>query len=286
MPWLRCAWNGVMHSLCRAYLVGASLLLFLSPAMALEVQPWFGDVYEFHLLFGYSYYRFSSVDSSTTPLPKPSNNNLLFADLEFSFSPKWSIDADVEWAGSTYAAFGFRSTALQLRYLIWDDMIGDTVSLSTGGNIRYVSSRDLHDVGCPYAAPINVEANLSVGKEWDAFYPWRFRLWGFSALGMANQGSPWVRGILAVEGNDRDIHKAAFLIEGFHGYGSKTVVDIDHFHGYGRIRAKFIDCAIRYGHRIGVWGTLRGEYRVRLAASRCPKNLQLFAVSFLLPFSF
>ena len=44
-----------------------ALLLPFIPMAALEVQPWFGDVYEFHFLGSFAYSRFSSFQDAVPP---------------------------------------------------------------------------------------------------------------------------------------------------------------------------------------------------------------------------
>lgn len=251
----------------------------------LEKQPWFGEVYAFHLLTGYSYSHFSQIQGNSSSLP-PSNDHLVFADLEFSFSPVWSTDIDMEWADTPRQIFGFRSFGSQVRYLWMDDVIGDPFSLSTGVSMRIVSPTSLKDISCPYHGDIEVEGSGALGKEFDSLQFWRFRVWFYAALGIANKGSPWVKGSIALEGNQQDEHKWAIWLEGVHGYGKEGSLNLSSFRGYGRVRQKALDIGIRYGYRMGVWGTLRAEYGKRVLAKRCPKNIHTFTLSYLLPFSF
>lgn len=264
------------------------IFFLLLPLMAfsLEKQPWLSDVYEFHFLGGYAYSRFNKVEGAVDQLTSPFNVHLLFGGLDFSFSPEWSIDADVEFSDTTRTSFGFRSFAIQGRYLWLDDIIGDWISLTTGGSIRVTSPTFLKDVSCPSHGNVDMEANISIGKEFDSLQFWRFRLWGFGVIGIANRGSPWIRGGAFVEANLDDTHKWALFLLGSHGYGRKRTINIADFRGYGRIRQKNIDIGIRYGYRMSVWGTLRGEYMRRVKASLYPENVNTFVISYLLPFSF
>jgi hypothetical protein len=263
-----------------------SLLVLPSLCSGLEVQPWFGDVYEFHFLGSYAYSRFNSVQGARPQLKGPFNSNLLYGDLEFCPSTDWSVDGDVQLADTTAMDFNFRSVALQLRYLWLDDMVGNPVSLSTGGNFRVTSDQALHDVSCPSHSNVDFELNFSLGREFDASDRWRWRMWCYGALGQAIQGSPWVRAIAAIETNIDETHKWAILALGSNGYGRHAHVDPDHFNGYGKIRQKSIDLVLRYGYRIGVWGTLRVEYQRRVLAKACPENVNTAVFSYLLPFSF
>jgi len=264
------------------------LFLFLIPfcANALEVQPWFGDVLEFHFLGGYTYSRFNHVQHAVPQLTSPFNSHVLYTGLDFSPTPEWSIDMDMQFAATTKEPFNFRTVAVQARYLWLDDIVGDPVSLATGASIRPTTTRSLKDVSCPYHGNVDFELNFSIGKEFDASDCWRFRTWGYGAVGHSNRGSPWVRGIVAIETNIDDVHKFALYADGINGYGRHTRINPDHFFGYARIREKAIDLGFRYGYRIGVWGTLRLGYERRVLAKSCPAQVNSFIISYLLPFCF
>ncbi len=262
-------------------------LFLLLPLLgsSLEVQPWFGDCLEFHFLGSYNYSFFNKVQKGTPQLTRTFQSNVGYLGLDFSPTPEWSIDGDIQVADTTKEDFNFRAIALQARYLWLDDIIGDRVSLATGASARFTNSASLRDVSCPYHANFDFEVNFSLGKEFDVSDSWAWRAWGFGCVGHANKGSPWVRGIVALETNYEDQHKLAFLAEGSNGYGRHSTVLIDHFNGYAKIRQKSIDLGIRYGYRVGVWGTLRFSYLRRVLAKSCPEQVNSFIFSYLLPFS-
>lgn len=264
------------------------LLLPIFPifAFVIEYQPWFGNVYEFNFLSRYAYSYFSSVASSLRPLGKTSNDHLLYFDLEFPVSSVCSIDADIEFTDTPRQSFSFRSLALQGRYLFYDDIVGDKVSLALGGNIRYTSSTSLKDISCPYYANCDFEGTVAIGKEFFNTDTWRVRAWGVGGIGIGNRGSPFFLGIFSLEGNVREISKWSIFAVGTHGYGPKTAINIDNFYGYGNVRERNIDIGGRFGHRFGVWGTLSFEYIRRVYAKCCPKDVNTFAINYLLPFSF
>ncbi len=260
-------------------------LFFAVSALALEMQPWFGDVYEFHLLSSYSYSRFTKVQAGRPELTTPFNVNLIYFGLDFSPSPEWAIDADFQLADTTQQNFNVRTAAVQARYLWLDDIIGDKVSLCTGANLRITPTYALRDISCPSRASADFELNFSIGKEFEASDTWLIRLWGFGAVGHANRGSPWVRGTVAFETNYDDQHKFALYAYGDNGYGRYPYLYINHFNGYAKVRCKSIDLGFRYGYRVGVWGTLRAEYARRVLAKAYPAQVNTLIISYLLPFS-
>lgn len=264
------------------------LLLLLLPILgvSLEMQPWFGDCLEFHFLGSYTYSYFDRVQKGTPQLTSTFQSNVGYLGLDFSPTPEWSIDSEMQVADTTQQNFNFRTLALQARYLWLDDIIGDRVSLATGASARFTNSDSLHDVSCPFHSNFDFELNFSFGKEFDVTEDWAWRFWGYGAVGHANVGSPWVRGVLALETNYDDQHKFAVFADGINGYGRHTTVHIDHFNGYAKIRQKSIDLGGRYGYRLGVYGTLRFSYVRRVLAKSCPEEVNSFIVSYMLPFSF
>ncbi len=261
-----------------------SFLFLITEVMAIEVQPWFGDVYEFHFLQSYSYSWFESVQGSRPHFDKYFYSNLIYSGVEFSPTPVWDVDWDIQFAATSKVPFNFRTLAFQVRYLWFDDIIGDPVSFATGASARFTASSSLKDVSCPSHSNVDFEVNFSLGKEFDPQENWRFRAWVFGAIGHANRGSPWVRAIASLEMNRCDIHKWAVYASGINGYGSHTHINVDHFYGYAKVREKAIDLGIRYGYGIGVWGTLRIDYIRRVLAKAAPQNVNNLMISWLLPF--
>lgn len=264
------------------------LLILLLPfsLMALETQPYLGDIYEFYFLSKYTYSNFRKVQGAIDQLTKTDQDHLVYFDLAFCPSMQWGIDFDLELTETPRQSFGFRSAAFQLRYLWLDDIIGDPITLTSGANIRATSSDSLRDVSTPYHSNVDIEGNIAIGKEFSKLEYWRFRIWGYGAVGIANQGSPWFKGLITFEGNSKDVAQWALFVETMHSYGNRTYIDIADFYGYGRIRQKNIDIGARMGFKMSAYGTLSFEYRRRVFAKRFPKNVNFFSVSYLLPFSF
>jgi len=248
------------------------------------MQPWFGEVYEFHFLESYSYSWFHSVQSSLPPYNQFFQANVFYSGLEFSPSPVWDVDGDIQFASTSKVPFNFRTGALQVRYLWSDDIVGDPVSFATGASVRVTAASSLKDVSCPSHGNVDFEVNFSLGKEFDAPTTWRFRTWLFGAIGQANRGSPWIRAVGSLEMNREDVHKFALYAEWINGYGSHKTIDVNNFFGYGKIRERALDIGARYGHGLGVWGTLRLDYIRRVVAKVAPEYVNTFMLSWLLPF--
>ena len=264
--------------------------LFLLPFLAsslwgLEIKPWFHNTWEFIFTSSYSYGRFNSVQNGRPQLKKPFNENLVSFDLEFSPSPNWDFDTDIEFAATTAESLGVRSGAIQARYLWLDDVLGDPVSLTTGLSIRGVSGRSLRDISCPYHFHLNFEAHAAVGKEWDQRFDWQMRVYGLGAIGMANSGYPWTRAFGMVEGNIQCKHRLGLFTEGYFGFGHHKQVRTKRFNGYADIRHRSIDAGIQYTYVFEIWGQLSLAYAHRFYARSFPEKVNFFTLSYTLPFS-
>ncbi len=64
------------------------VIAFPLSLLSLEKAPWFSDVNEFHLLTGYTYSDYSSIDRSTSPAS--SRDHRLATSLESS-PVMWSV---------------------------------------------------------------------------------------------------------------------------------------------------------------------------------------------------
>ncbi len=260
-------------------------LMFVE-TFSLEKAPWFNEVYEFHFLSKYTFYRFNKINSALVQPDKISNNHLAHFNISFAPSLQWSIDSDLEFIQTPRQDFGFRSVAFQARYLFKDDILGDLLSIALGGNFRVVSSESLKDVSTLYHSDIDFELNLAFGKEFSKLDYWRFRFWFYGAIGIANKGSPWIKGNFALEGNLDDKKKCSLFVDAMHGYGKKEFVDVFNFDGYAKIRQRDVNVGFKYGYRLNVYGTLSFEYKRRILAKRCPERVNFFSISYLIPFSF
>jgi hypothetical protein len=262
-------------------------LLFLLPTslFALNIEPWFCNVYEFTFSPYFTYSRYRDVQNGHPQLKSPSNDYVVGCDIAVPPAPQWEVDADVEFADTPRQSMGLRSSGLQIRYLWLDDVLGDAVSLTTGVSARGVSKHSLHDVSSPYHSQANFELTTSIGREWDRGFQWRFRTYGFGAAGMGNRGYPWARAIAVVEGNQHNTHRLSLFAEGYMGFGPHKRVRTNHFDGYASIQHRNFDMGIQYTYVTEIWGRITLAYTRRLYARSFPENVNFFTIGYMLPFS-
>ncbi len=256
-----------------------------SSAYALEAKPWIGNAYEFELLTAFSYYRFHKVEGASVQLTSPLNTYVLLVDLGFAPSPVIDFQLEGEFAQSHPNNWAMRSTALQARYQMLDDISGDPVSLTVGLNVRAAPHHLLTNVSTPYASELNFELTGSVGKEWSQDGCWNMRAYGMAAIGQANRGYPWMRDLFVWQYNLQDTHRFTVFAESNFGFGGKQHVNVKHFNGWAKVQHQSIDIGLAYGYKMGVYGLLTAAYAYRLFAHNYPQRVNFFMISYCLPFS-
>ena len=261
------------------------LLLLPISLLGLDRVPWFCTVLEFTFTPTYTYSRYPDVQHGIPHSQQTSNDHVLSFDLAVPPSPNWQVDAEIEFADTPRQKMGFRSGALQIRYLWLDDLLGDPVSLTFGAVGRGVSGHSLRDVSCPYHSNFNFEINTAVGREWDREFAWKMRVLGGASLGIGNRGSPWASGFGMIEGQMHQAHRLGLTIEGAVGFGGQKDVFINDFDGYAFIQHRNIDAGLQYTYVFEVWGKLSLAYTRRLYARSFPEKVNFFTVSYMLPFS-
>lgn len=264
-----------------------ALFILLAPQIlcALPQKPWFGNIYEFFFDGSYTYSFYNHVANGRPGTHHHSRDNTLFLGVGFTPSPSWDAYAEAEVARTTRQEFNWRSFALQGRYLFFDDIIGDPLSLVAGLSMRGVHHLSLRDISCPYAAEFNLEANLSAGKEWSCGPFWDIRTYGYGLVGIAQRGAPWTRLFFSFEGNYQNHQRYQLFANGYFGFGGKNFVPVDHFHGYANIHHQSIDLGFAYSYHHDIWGTLTLEYGYRPFSHAYPARESVFTLRYHLPFS-
>jgi len=266
---------------------------FLSPLplIALPIEPWLGNVWQFEFRPAYTYSHFNKVENAKKPLKHSSNDQFLrfglgvVPMLGLVSPPDWGVDLEIEFADTPRQNFGFQSAALLLRKQWLDDIVGDPISLTTGISLRGVSHKSLRDISCPYHSYANIEFNAAAGKEWSHAAFWTWRTFAFAALGMANRGYPWGRAVLSFQGNHLNHFQYELFTEGYMGFGPQRVVNINHFFGYAKIKHRSIDVGFNLRYLFDIWGSLNFTYSYRVFARSFPAHANFFTLWYQLPFS-
>ncbi|MEX0962344.1 MAG: hypothetical protein WDZ28_05780 [Simkaniaceae bacterium] len=261
------------------------LALFALPLFSLEQQPYFGQQWEFYLTPSYQYRYYPAVQNARNPSHYSSHDHTLGLNLQVSFWPRWDLQLEADFAATSKTPFGMQSIAADLRYLFFDDVQGDPVSLTLGTIIRVVPYHFQKDPSTPYHATTNIEVGTAIGKEVDHLDYWVVRGWGYLGLGIGNRGAPWLNSELAFEGNRENHHHFRAFAKGYMGMGGIHTVNISHLRGYANIYHRSIDLGGRYTYLFDIWGRASLEYAYRLYARAYPKCAHTFVFRYTLPFS-
>ncbi len=252
---------------------------------SLETKPWLGNLGEFEFASAYTYSRFTRVQDARVQPHGPSNDHLLRLDLKVTPSAIWDVQAELELTATPRQSFGYRSAAVQGRVQWFNDIAGDLVSWTTGLNVREVSGVSLRDVSSPYHAYLDIELTSAIGKEWSKKAYWVARTWGNLAIGMGNQGSPWISALWVGEKNWNNRHRAILFADGYVGLGIKQHVNVDHFHGWGKFQHRSIDVGAGYQYHFDLWGDLTLSYAYRVYARTFPEKVSFLTIEYKIPFS-
>lgn len=249
--------------------------------ISLEVEPQLNEVFEFHVSGSYSYKWYDSVSHSLEAFDRNAHEHALLVGMDFVFLPDMSIDGEVDFAFSNVKEKGFRSLAMQLRYLLFNDVAGDFLSTVFSFSGRVVSSNSLKDISSPYHGREEFGFKISIGKElFD-----KINLWGYGNIGFTEKGNCWLDGAIVLDLKLKERDRISFMMDSTIGFGKHKFIDVNHFHGYGKIKERNIDLILSYVHIFDIWGSLILKYQRRLFAYSCPKNVNGLIFTYSYPFS-
>jgi hypothetical protein len=256
------------------------------PSYSLRKEPWFGNAHEFEFYTDYIYSHFRKVNHGVHQLHHPWNVQQLFLGFDVATMGNFQGEVQLEFADSPKMRWGLRSSALQLRYLLLDQLMqGDPLNLAVGANLRIAQFRSLKDASSPYHGHVNGELNFSIGREWSNGPYWTLHPFAYLGVGQANKGYPWINPIFAFQQNFQDRHQYQVFLNGYFGFGGHKEVNIDHFRGYAKIQHRSIDIGGGYRYLFDIWGSITVQYAYRLWAKSFPENVNLFLIRYEIPFS-
>lgn len=252
----------------------------------LKHDPYIPPPFSFEASAGYEFSYFSDVADAYNPSKYSSHVNDVVLELGMSVTPSWFVQVEVEFDETRKVDFDLLSVAPYVGYQIWNDLEGDYVALLVGGYFRYVPSGRLIDVATPYSAEWNFNLFFSLGKEYDVLGQPKAMVYAFVDAGIANRGKPYMN--VDVMGDvyfyGRNIIRAG--IDGFYGFGSKSLVNVNDFNGYGNINHSSLNVKIGYAYDFLVWGTFQALYKRRVLAVSYPEYLDAIEIKYDIGFSF
>lgn len=235
-----------------------------------EYQPWLGNNYEFELRSNLKYQGSAWLDAGSNLKKYQANNVFLNLSLCNAIpDPACGIEFEVTEARTKIQRGKIDHLKLTGRYLWQDDIAGDPYSLITGLSYIQAFKKSLNDPNSFHHGLYQAEFFVSLGKESADGCLWGSRWWGIFALGIAEQGSPWIR--LNVDYDKRwcEKHEMHLFVHSLWGFGHKRI-HLHDFHGYGPVKHQSIDLGMRYTYVLDEYGSASVEYAYRVYARNFP----------------
>jgi hypothetical protein len=238
---------------------------------AMDLSPWSGTDAEIHV----------RVTDQLQKRPSHLNNFLGFG-VEGSFDV-YQVDLELNMASTEKLMFGFNDVRLTGRYRLYDDVIGDPFTLTTGITLIKPTHHSLRDPDLFHHAIFEGEVHAAIGKEWSHLQFWTTRFWGVAVVGAGIKGYPWLRGDIGLDKNWCDAYSVRIFVRTLWGLGHKHLHTHD-FHGYGHVQHQSADIGFEYNQKI-VWdSTLTIGYAYRPFAYNYPKYVNTLTLQWMLPF--
>lgn len=261
------------------YLIYIFIVFLPFSIFGIELMPWFEKNLEIHPRVTYLFQTYDKVDDNK----HSSDDHYVNLSLSVAYD-RWNGELEVT-AGHTHEnCFGLDNIRLTGRYLWLNDVVGDYISLVPGITITKAFKPFRRDFSSFHHGGIEVEGHVAFGQETSCFEFWSSRWWGVVAIGVADVGSPWIRGDLAWEKNWWDLHWIRFFLNSLWGLGSDNLKRTSKFRGYGSIMHQSIDVGAKYFYQINCSGILSVGYAYRVHAKNFPSYAHQVILSFMYPF--
>lgn len=260
-----------------------ALFLFFNLAWTTEYKPWFGDQLEYELRSNLIYQHYSSLTSGSRTHHYPSDDLFFNLSLANSPYPEIDIEAEVMLAKTRHKSNFVDSVRLTGRYLWLDDVAGDPLSLTTGITLTNAFKGGLQDVSSFHHGLVEAEFHTAIGKEYSSCEVWDNRFWLVGAVGIADRGSPWMRGDFEYDLRVVPTGEIKGFVHTLWGFGGQNL-HLHHFNGYGPINHQSADFGLKYTHLLEFFGHLSLEYTYRAYARNFPSRAQRVALELLYEF--
>ncbi|MBS4168890.1 hypothetical protein [Parachlamydia sp. AcF125] len=254
----------------------------ISISHALDFSPWYGRNLEIQSRLFNRIQAYSSVNAKGSSRYS-STDYFLEGSLSVPILDLINVEIECGFLKTHRHSFNFDHLSLLGRYLWMNDVIGERVSLVTGVAFTQVFRQGLNDISVFHHGGFEIEPHIAWGKEVSSEEFWTSRGWGLLALGIADQGAPWIRANLHWENNHGDRHQWGMFVRSLWGLGTRRL-RIHKFQGYGRVRHQSVDCGAKYQYAWDSTATAEIEFGMRVYAHNCPRTASQLTISILYPF--
>lgn len=238
---------------------------------ATERLPWVGNYLEFEWRNTVRYQNYSDVASPYRLEHYASQDLFIETSLINAVYPSFAPELELVVARTSQQNWCVDCFRLSGRYMLSDDIAGDSISFTPGFTLTQDFQGSLHDISSFHHGRSEAEAFISVGKERACLENWVSRWWAVFGMGVAERGSPWIRTDFDVEARICELHLVRAFVHTLWGMGHQQL-HADDFHGYGAIQHQSIDFGFRYTYLIDFVGEFAVGYSYRVHARNFPAN--------------
>jgi hypothetical protein len=266
----------------KAYLSFA--LLVASSMGAEDFSPWYPPAVGIEVKADYFFQTYPSVASSHGSFSHHADDQFFTLSAATSYDI-YAVEAEMMLAHTRKCSFMVDHLGVTGRYQFLSDTLGDDFSLVAGLTLIKPFDVALNDISCFHHGHTEGEFTLALGHESICKDSWISRWWTMAGFGIADIGSPWIRGEFTWEQRWYDVHMARFFVHSLLGFGKNALHTAKHFHGYGPIRHRSLDVGVGYDYSFDHGIMLEFDYAYRVYARNFPKNASLIQVVLTYPFS-
>jgi hypothetical protein len=272
-----------------ALLSGALLLVASASASSVlgsyPFKPWLGNLFEFQLKGSYTFQHFSHIRADAVTLRQSTNSSLVDFDLGMTVLPVISAGFDFGFQQHTAHAMTFDYMRLRLQYLLFDDIIGDAVSMTINTSLISVDRKAVPTLGLMHNGRFGGLLGVSIGREWAIGRIFTHRLWANIGLGAASHASLYTSDSLSWQINFID--RIRLGMNGYFdgGLGTDRFDKLDTYSGLRHLRYRTAGVSLDLKYRWGIWGDLTLSAGRRLWAENAPEDNLFVRVSYHLPFA-
>jgi hypothetical protein len=261
------------------------LLLLPFAATATQYRPWFGEDKVIEVRPSYTFFYYPHVDQGGDTITHESYNHLGALSISGQTDCTWFAEAEIHTAGNEIRGWSVEDYTFTGRYKFLNDCAGDPISMTVGVTVAKVETAGRKDFSTFHAGQMEYELHTSFGKEWICRQYWTSRAWGYLGGGIANRGSPWIRGILGYDLNHWNCYHYGIFAQGLFGFGQHDLCLQEPFRGYGAIKYRSIDISAYFTKVFGNYAELTLEYTLRPWAYNFPTHAHAVTVRFMWPYN-
>lgn len=269
---------------------GAIFWLFslASPLLGTQYKPWFGKVHQVEARVTGTFEHYDEFIHSWILEQIKSHNSLTTLSLNVTPYERWNAEIEMCFVRSFMRTFCFDSLKATGRYLIFNDLRGDYVSLTAGLSLTQAFGKAVEDPATYHHGKLAAALHSALGKEFVLNDCYKTRIWGVAGYGKADENDPWWWWEADWEGIYKNKHK----LRAFFYYQQGLGDSLSHYKTrfppqvIGQTNYNFREFGGRYTIVLARRMEISLEYAHRRAQHFGFSNVHIYRVELYAPFSY